>query len=158
MSATFKKGDRIRGKFSGYEYEVTGVRSVHQMQVDGRSSWLDAETDDYEHVTTPVCTTPNGRTDSHGAYVESGENGKTICMFCKKPVGAMAAPDARGPEVASEAKREWQVSFKLMSGVLPGTGEAIARANTAERLVSLAEQEMREGRPCRIVRTRRGQS
>lgn len=32
-----------------------------------------------------VCTTPTGRTDSHGTYVKR-VNDVEVCMFCEKPV------------------------------------------------------------------------
>lgn len=36
-------------------------------------------------VTGVACISPNGRTDRHGAYVETGP-GNTRCAFCKEPI------------------------------------------------------------------------
>lgn len=111
------EADRLRARVRELEeaLEKVGHAGSHGLAEDG-CAWCLGE-DDYtvamseadEHVSTcpvgaalgrklvatdSVCTTPNGRTDGHGSYVEQGEAGSLVCTFCKKPVDAQRPNEA----------------------------------------------------------------
>lgn len=58
--------------------------------------------------TASMCTTPNGRTDGHGAYVERNASGELVCAFCKKSRdGAPAAlGDGAMPNAGTRLREE----------------------------------------------------
>jgi len=67
----------------GMEYGIANaVKAGRPIEVRSLPEWApkDVPTND-----NGVCTTPNGRTDSHGEYVVIGQSG-ALCAFCKKSV------------------------------------------------------------------------
>lgn len=41
------------------------------------------------------CTTPTGRTDAHGTFIERNEAGVMVCTFCKRALPTGDAPTRR---------------------------------------------------------------
>lgn len=124
------ENDSLRGR-------VHVLETVLRAALDGEP-WARRSAELLLEPRPSVCTTPNGRTDGHGAYVERNASGDLVCAFCKK---------SRDVPRPSEAEQHTDVTRELLEiltgrnhGHLPSSlprllRERLAGSETPEPIV-----------------------